>query len=78
MYSANQIMLFRITIVKVVSDSQFMHVIPPVFFSFKVLRLSMPLLHRKKFTVNPLPSDIQPDKDYFVCDATKEVFTDYE
>lgn len=37
-----------------------------------------PLLRRKPFVPKPLPENLKPDSDYFVCKATDEVFESYE
>ena len=38
----------------------------------------MPLLNKKPFIPDSIPSDLRPDEEVFVCQATKEVFRDYE
>lgn len=38
----------------------------------------MPMLHKKPFLVEPVPEDLKPDEEIFVCQPTKEVFRDYE
>lgn len=38
----------------------------------------MPLLHKQPFVPEAPPSDLQPDEEVFVCQATREVFRDYE
>lgn len=44
----------------------------------QLLTLRMPLLNKKPFTPDSIPSDLRPDEEVFVCQATKEVFRDYE
>lgn len=44
----------------------------------QLLTLKMPLLNKKPFTPDSIPSDLRPDEEVFVCQATKEVFRDYE
>jgi len=41
-------------------------------------RSKMPLLNKNPFVPDPIPSDLRPDEEIFVCQATKEVFRDYE
>jgi len=38
----------------------------------------MPLFHKKPFSLNPIPKDLKPEEEVFVCRATQEIFRDYE
>lgn len=40
--------------------------------------MSMPMLHKKEFIIQPVPKDLKPDEEVFVCQPTKEIFRDYE
>ena len=47
-------------------------------YAFPRLQTMPPLLRRKPFVPKPLPENLKPDGDYFVCKATGEVFESYE
>lgn len=52
---------------------------PVVHIHFLLILQTMPpLLKRKQFVPKPVPADLKPDSDYFVCKATDEVFDSYE
>lgn len=38
----------------------------------------MPLLKKKPFKRQDPPKGLKPDDEVFFCEATKEIFTDYE
>ncbi|KAL0968967.1 hypothetical protein UPYG_G00220600 [Umbra pygmaea] len=40
--------------------------------------IKMPLLHRKPFIRQKLPSDLRPDEEVFLCKVTHEIFRTYD
>ena len=50
----------------------------PLLSAAGVSKSKMPLLNKKPFIPDSIPSDLRPDEEVFVCQATKEVFRDYE
>ena len=49
-----------------------------VYFADTDPTLDMPLLGAGRFKCQPIPENLDPEDEVYVCKATGEVFTDYE
>ena len=38
----------------------------------------MPLLYKQTFISDPIPKDLKPEEEVFLCKPTGELFRDYE